>query len=173
MRATVADTADQPSLAAAVNGNTQDLAGAVDALFGAAAATGFQEHWADHVDELMAYAAAVARKDAPARERARRDLQGFEQTFATFLDDATGHRLGQPALAQAFVMHDRMLLAQIDAYGAGDYPEAHELGHQAYDEMFTVSGQLATAIGSTVAERLPTGGSATGGGGTAAHLGGD
>jgi hypothetical protein len=170
MRATVADTADQPSLAGAVNGNTQDLAGAIDALFGAAAAKGFQERWADHVDELMAYARAVAEQDTAGQDRARRSLQGFEQTFATFLDDATGHRLGQPALAQAFVMHDRMLLAQIDAYGAKDYAQAHELSYQTYDEMFAVSGQLATAIGSTVAERLPRGGSATGGGGMAGHL---
>jgi hypothetical protein len=170
MRATVADTADQPSLADAVNGNTQDLAGAIDALFGAAAAKGFQEHWADHVDELMAYTRAVAEKDTEGQEQARRNLQGFEQTFATFLDGATEHRLGQPALAQAFVMHDRMLLAQIDAYDAKDYSQAHELGYQTYDEMFTVSGQLATAIGSTVARRLPTGGSATGGGGMAGHV---
>jgi hypothetical protein len=170
MRSTVADTADQPSLADAVNGNTQDLAGSIDALFGAAAAKGFQEAWADHVDELMAYAGAVAEQDTAAQERARRNLQGFEQTFATFLDDATEHRLGQPALAQAFVMHDRMLLAQIDAHGAKNYAQAHELSYQTYDEMFTVSGHLATAIGSTVAERLPTGGSATGGGGTAGHV---
>ena len=170
MRSTVADTGDQPSLADAVNGNTQDLAGAIDALFGAAAAKGFQERWADHVDELMAYARAVAEQDTAGQERARRNLQGFEQTFATFLDDATEHRLGQPALAQAFVMHDRMLLAQIDAYGARNYAQAHDLGYQTYDEMFTVAGQLATAIGSTLAERLPTGGSATGGGGTAGHV---
>jgi hypothetical protein len=170
MRATVADTADQPSLAEAVNGNTQDLAGAIDALFGAAAAKGFQERWADHVDELMAYARAVAKQDTAGQDRARRNLQRFEQTFATFLDGATEHRLGQPALAQAFVMHDRMLLAQIDAYGAKDYAQAHELSYQTSDEMFTVSAQLATAIGSTVAERLPKGGSATGGGGMAGQL---
>jgi hypothetical protein len=173
MRSTVADTADQPALADAVNGNTQDLAGAIDALFGAEAAKGFQERWADHVDELMAYAGAAAEQDTARQERARRNLQGFEQTFATFLDAATEHRLGQPALAQAFVMHDRMLLAQIDAYGAKDYAQAHELSYQTYDEMFTVSGQLATAIGSTVARRLPKGGSATGGGGVAGHVSND
>jgi hypothetical protein len=170
MRATVADTADQPSLADAVNANTQDLAGAIDALFGAAAAKGFQDQWADHCDELMAYAAGVADKDPTAREAARKDLQRFEQTFATFLDDATEHRLGQPALAQAYVMHDRMLTAQIDSYGAKDYTQAHDLGYQTYDEMFTVSGQLSDAIGSTVAKKLPTGGSATGGGGMAGHV---
>jgi hypothetical protein len=170
MRSTVADTADQPSLADAVNGNTQDLTGAIDALFGAAAAKGFQDHWADHVDQLMAYARAVAEQDTAGQERARRTLRGFEETFATFLDDATEHRLGQPALAQAFVMHDRMLLAQIDAYGAEEYTQAHDLSYQTYDEMFTVSGQLATAIGSTVAKRLPAGGSATGGGGMAGHV---
>jgi hypothetical protein len=167
MRSAVTDGADLRSVGDAVDGNTLDLTSAVDALFGAAAAQGFQSHWADHIDELLAYTKATAAHDTAGQERARRTLQGFEQTFATFLDDATQHRLGQQALAQAFVMHDRMLLAQIDAYAAKDYVQAHDLGHQTYEEMFTVAGQLATAIGTTVASRLPTGGSQTGGGGTA------
>jgi hypothetical protein len=167
MRSAVTDGADLRSVGDAVNANTLDLTSAVDALFGAAAAAGFQSHWADHIDQLMAYTKATAAHDTAGQERARRTLQGFEQTFATFLDDATQHRLGQQALAQAFVMHDRMLLAQIDAYAAKDYVQAHDLGHQTYEEMFTVAGQLATAIGTTVASRLPTGGSQTGGGGTA------
>jgi hypothetical protein len=171
MRSAVTGGADLPSLGDAVNANTQDLTAAIDALFGRAAATGFQSHWADHVDGLMAYTRATAAKDPAAQEAARRSLQGFEQTLATYLDDATEHRLGQPALAQAFVGHDRMLLAQIDAYAASDYAEAHDLGYRTYDSMFTVAGQLSTAIGSTVAKRLPTGGSQTGAGGTAGTVG--
>ena len=167
MRSAATDGADLPSAGDAVNGNTLDLTAAIDALFGAAAAQGFQSHWADHIDQLIAYTKAAAADDTAGQEEARRTLQGFEQTFATFLDDATQHRLGQPALAQAFVMHDRMLLAQIDAYAAQDYAQAHDLGHQTYEDMFTVAGQLSTAIGTTVASRLPTGGSQTGGGGTA------
>lgn len=171
MRSAATDGADVASLGDAVNGNTLDLTAAIDVLFGAAAARGFQAHWADHVDQLMAYTAATAAGDAGRQEAARRRLQHFEQTFATFLDDATQHRLGQPVLAQAFVMHDRMLLAQIDAYAAEEYAQAHDLGYQTYDDMFTVSGQLATAIGDMVARRLPAGGSQTGGGGTAGQAG--
>jgi hypothetical protein len=70
------------------------------------------------------------------------------------------------------VLHDRMLLDQLDAYAAKDYAQAHDIGYRTYDSSFTVSGQLATAIGSTVARRLPTGGSDTGGGGTAGTPGG-
>jgi hypothetical protein len=167
MRSAVTGGADVPSLGSAVNGNTLDLTSAIDVLFGAEAARGFQSLWADHVDQLMAYTKATAAHDTPRQETARRALQRFEQTFATFLDGATQHRLGQPVLAQAFVLHDRMLLAQIDAYAAKEYAQAYDLGHQAYDDMFLVSGQLATAIGATVARRLPVGGSQTGGGGMA------
>jgi len=170
-RSAVTDGEDVATLGAALNANTVDLASAIDALFGAEAAQGFQAFWADHIDEVMTYAKATAADDADGEEGARRTLQGFEQRFATFLDDATQHRLGQPALAQAFVMHDRMLLAQVDAYAAKDYAQAHDLGYQTYSDMFTVSGQLSTAIGATVASRLPTGGSQTGGGGMAGLVG--
>jgi len=172
MRSTVTDGADVPSLGTALNGNTQDLTAAVDALFGEAAAQRFQSHWADHIDQLLAYTRATAADDAAGQAAARRSLAGFEQSFAGFLDDATEHRLGRDALQQAFVLHDRMLLEQLDAYAAKDYAQAHDIGYRTYDSSFTVSGQLATAIGSTVAKRLPTGGSQTGGGGTAGTPGG-
>jgi hypothetical protein len=74
-------------------------------------------------------------------------------------------------LAQVFVMHDRMLLAGIDAYAARDFKEAQQLSDQTYTEMFSVSGQLSDAIGKTLAGKLPTGGSQTGGGGMSAVVG--
>jgi hypothetical protein len=167
MRSAATGSDDFSALGDGVNANTLDLTAAIDALFGAEAAKAFQAQWADHVDGLVDYTRATVAKDPAAQEQVRQHLRGFEQSFATFLDGATEQRLGKPALAQVFVMHDRMLLAQIDAYAAKDFEQAHDLSYQTYDEMFTVSGQLATAIGSTVAKRLPTGGSQTGGGGAA------
>jgi len=156
MRSAVTDGADLPSLGTALNGNTQDLTAAVDALFGPATAQRFQAQWADHIDELLAYTSATAADDAAGQAAARRSLAGFEQSFAGFLDDTTEHRLGRDELRQAFVLNDRMLLQQLDAYAAKDYAQAHDIGYRTYDASFTVSGQLATAIGSTVAKRLPT-----------------
>ena len=171
MRSAVTDGADLPSLGTALDGNTQDLTAAMDALFGRAAAQQFQEHWADHIDELLAYTRATAEDDADGQAAARQSLASFEQAFAGFLDETTEHRLGREALQEAFTVHDRMLLAQLDAYAAKDYTQAHDIGYRTYDSSFTVSGRLATAIGSTVAKRLPTGGSQTGGGGTAGMVG--
>lgn len=169
MRSAVVDRADFTAMGTAVNGNTTDLAQAFDSLYGAAAARRFQSLWADHVDQLMAYTSAAMRDDSAGQEKARTALRAFEQNFATFLDGATQHRLGQPALAQAFVMHDRMLLAEIDSYTAKRYDQAHQLADDTFTDMFAVSGRLASAIGATLAGRLPRGGSQTGGGGTAHH----
>ena len=171
MRSAVTDGEDLPSLGTALDGNTQDLTAAVDTLFGPATARRFQSQWADHIDELLAYTSATAADDAAGQATARRSLAGFEQSFAGFLDDTTEHRLGEDALQQAFALHDRMLLEQLDAYAAKNYAQAHDIGYRTYDTSFTVSGRLATAIGSTVAKRLPTGGSQTGGGGTAGSAG--
>jgi hypothetical protein len=164
MRSSLGDRDDFAAMGAAVNANTLGLTAAIDSLFGAAAAKGFQAQWADHVDQLMAYTTAVVNGDAAGRERARRELRTFERSFAGFLNTATQDRLGRAALAQTFLLHDRMLLAEIDAFAAKDFQQAHDLSYRAYEDMFTVSGQLARAIGATIAGRLPRGGSQTGGG---------
>lgn len=170
MRSAAGDPKDFTAMGRAVNGNTLDLTKAIDGLFGAKAAAGFQSQWADHVDELMQYTSSTVKGDAKSQQAARVKLRSFETDFSTFLNAATQNRLGQKALAQAFVGHDRMLLAEIDAYAAKDYPQAHELADQTYNEMYTVAGQLASAIGATLAGDLPKGGSQTGGGGTAQHV---
>ena len=170
MRSAVGDRADFTAMGDVLNGNTQDLTAAIESLFGAAAAKQYQSQWADHVDQLLAYTSATVTKDAAGQEKARQALRTFEQGFAAFLDGATQHRLGKPALAQAFVMHDRELLAEIDAYSAQQFQQAHDLSDQTYAHMFTVADQLSRAIGATLAGRLPRGGSQTGGGGTASEV---
>jgi hypothetical protein len=167
MRSAAGDPKDFTAMGNAVNGNTLDLTKAIDGLFGPKAAAGFQSQWADHVDELMQYTSATVRGQAEKQQVARVKLRTFESDFSTFLNSATENRLGRKALAQAFVGHDRMLLAEIDAYAAKDYAQAHDLADQTYEDMYGVAGQLASAIGATLAGDLPKGGSQTGGGGTA------
>jgi hypothetical protein len=171
MRSGVAGMPDFTATGEAVNSNTRDLSGAVGTLFGAQAAKGFQSLWADHVDDLMAYTTAVAEENAAGRAKALADLEGFERGFAGFLDSATEGRLGQAALAEAFLMHDRMLIHQVDEFAAKQYQDAHDLAYSTYQQMFDLAGQLSEAIGATVASRLPQGGAQTGGGGMAAVVG--
>ena len=166
-RAAVTNAPDFAAAGEIVNSNTRDLAAAVDSLFGAAAAEDFQSVWASHIEQLMAYASAAAVQDSIRRDQARANLHDFETRLAAFLESATGKRLSSGALANAFLSHDEMLLRHADAFVAKDYGTAQDIAYETYGHMLELSGQLADAIGATVAARLPVGGAQTGYGGMA------
>jgi len=166
-RSGVMNAPDFAAAGDAVNANTRDLTGAIDALFGAAAATRFQALWADHVDQLMAYTSGVVTHDATRRETAVSKLKAFESQFAAFLASATADKLPAEALGKVLLMHDQMLLAQVDACAAKRYQQANEGTYSTYEHMLDVAKQLADAFGVTVASRLPVGAPHTGFGGTA------
>ena len=69
--------------------------------------------------------------------------------WADFLAAAAGNRLGSPALAQALLAHDDMLLRQVDAFVAKDYPQANDLSYRAYQDMFGLARQLSDAFGAS------------------------
>jgi hypothetical protein len=167
MRSAVGDQRDLASMGSALDGNTQDLTGAIDTLFGTPAARQFQTIWADHVDALMVYTKATVADDVTGKESARRSLETFQRSMAQFLSAGTQGRLTVPALTAVFVDVDRTVLGEIDAYAASSFGEAHDLAGRLYSNMFTVSGQLAGAVSATLAGRLPRGGSQAGGGGMA------
>jgi len=168
MRAGATNSPDFTAAAQTVNGNTRDLAGAMDTLFGPAPATRFQSLWANHVDALIGYSAAVVKNDDAGRASARTKLTAFEGQFAAFLGAATKNRMAAGALANAFRMHDDMLVREADAFAGKDYRQAHDLAYSTYQDMFTLASQLANAFGATVASRLPVGAVQTGRGGMAA-----
>jgi len=170
-RAAVTNTADFTAAGQSVNGNTRDLAAAMDILFGATAAKDFQSLWAYYVEQVVAYASGSAAGDATRRERARANLHDFEGRMAAFLESVTGKRLGSSSLANAFLVHDQMLLRHVDAFAGKDYGTAHQIAYETYEQMFDLARQLADAFGATVAARLPVGGPQTGYGGMADAVG--
>jgi hypothetical protein len=172
MRAGVTDAADFDAAAAAVNGNTKDLAGAIDTLFGPAAARSFQSMWADHVDLLVGYAAAIAKGDDARSSSISGRFNAFEGRLAAFLNTATGDKIASAALAKALQSHDAMLRQQVDAFVAKNYTSAHDVAYSTYQEMYGLAGQLADAFGLKVASRLPVGAAETGRGGMASVVGG-
>jgi hypothetical protein len=166
-RARVTDAPDFSQLAKDMEGNTQGLTGAIDALYGGGAAKKFEGMWGTHIDALVAYSAAVAEDDAAGKAAASRRLKSFEGTLAGFLSGATAKRLESPALKEAFLMHDRMLTEQVDLFADQRYADAHNSAFETYQHMGVLAGQLSTAIGATAAARLPQGGAQTGFGGMA------
>ncbi|HST64023.1 MAG TPA: hypothetical protein VLM05_02445 [Mycobacteriales bacterium] len=172
LRSGATDAPDFTAAANAVNGNTTDLAAAIGVLFSPAAGAAFQQLWADHIDLLVRYAAAIAKGDDAARTEISGGLNGFEGRLSAFLSTATGNKLAAQQVAKALGSHDTMLRQQVDAFVAKDYVTAHDVAYSTYQEMFGLSGQLAEAFGETVAKRLPVGPAQTGRGGMAAVIGG-
>jgi hypothetical protein len=172
-RAAVTNTPDFSAAGQMINGNTSDLASAMDTLFGAPAAKDFQTLWANHVEQLVAYAAATAAKDPGRQEQARAKLHDFERAMAAFLFAATGKRISSGNLSAALLGHDQMLLQHADAYAAKNYATVQTVAQETYDHMFELARQLADAFGATVAARLPRGAAQTGYGGLAGVVGRD
>ena len=172
MRSGISGLPDFPAAAGALDQNTSELTGMIESVFGAESARSFQKLWGDHIDAFVAYTQALAGKDEAAQDAARDRLTGFNSDFAQFLSTATQGRLETAALAEAFVMHEQMLMQQITEYAAADYTTAHQVSYEAYQHMFALAGQAATAIGETVEEGSPMGGAETGGGGMPASAGG-
>ena len=72
LRAGATDAPDFKAAADSVNANTTDLAGAVGTLFTPAAGHSFEQLWADHIDLLVAYSAALAKGDDAAKAQITR-----------------------------------------------------------------------------------------------------
>jgi hypothetical protein len=153
--------------AAQVNADTEQLASAFGVLFGPQSGKRFASIWGDHVDALISYSGAVAAKDQNGEAKALAQLRAFVQHLSSFLSTSTQGRLKAPALTMMLNMHDRELIQQLDAYARGDYLTAYRVIYEGYQHMFDVAKTLSTAIGPTIAARLPTGGVQTGGGGMA------
>ena len=171
MRSGISNAPDFPAAGAALDGNTREITAMIESVFGAAGAGSFQALWADHIDAFVTYTQALVADDAALENAATERLKGFNAHFATFLSTSTQGRLGAPALADAFVMHEDLLLRQINAYAERDYSTAYQLSFDAYQHMFTLAAQAATAIGDTASAQSPAGGPQTGEGGMAATKG--
>ena len=170
MRSGISGLPDFPAAAGALDQNTSELTGTIESVFGAESARSFQALWGDHIDAFVAYTQALAGKDDAAQDAAQDRLTGFNSEFANFLSTSTDGRLGTAALADAFIMHEDMLLKQINAYAAADYTTAHQVSYEAYQHMFALAGSGSHSDRGDRGSREPKGGAETGRGGMAAAI---
>jgi hypothetical protein len=166
LRAGAMNSPDFAAEAGALNGNSEDLTAAIATLLGGEAGRRFLSLWADHVDALVDYTGLAASDDQTRRQAALGELREYEGELAAFLDEATGGRVRTSDLATELLAHDQTLTRQADAVVNKDYPRAHELAYDCYQDMLVLARQLSGAFGETVAARLPRGGAETGAGGT-------
>jgi hypothetical protein len=166
-RATFAGAPQFQAAAAQVNANTTALTKAMAGIVGPDKAAEFQRAWANHVEGLMAYTAAVAGNDQAAKTVAKQNLDGFAERLALYFSDIVKNVLAADPLTEAITAHDAHLINHVDAYAAKRYDQAQQLELEGYQQMLGVANTLVSAIQRTVKPRLPAGGSKTGGGGMA------
>jgi hypothetical protein len=166
-RATFAGTQEFEAAAAQVNANTTALTKAMAGIVGPTKAAEFQTAWANHVEGLMDYTAAVAGNDQNAKTVAKQNLDGFAERLALYFSDIVKNALAADPLTAAITAHDAHLIHHVDAYAAKRYEQAQEMELAGYQQMLGVANTLVGAIQRTVKPRLPVGGSQTGGGGMA------
>jgi hypothetical protein len=166
-RATFAGKPEFEAAAAQVNANTAALTKAMAGIVGPQRAAEFQAAWANHVEGLLDYTAAVAGNDQAAKAVATQNLDGFAERLALYFSDIVKNLLAADPLTEAITAHDAHLIHHVDAYAAKRYDQAQEMELEGYQQMLGVANTLVAAIQRTVKPRLPVGGSKTGGGGMA------
>jgi hypothetical protein len=168
-RATFAGAEEFKAAGAQINANTAALAQGMAGIVGPGQAGEFKSAWADHVDGLMAYTAAVASGDDAAKANAVEKLNELAVNLAVYFSHVVKDQQVVVPLTGAVTQHDTHLTDQVDAYAAKDYAKASEMETSAYQQMIGVSNTLVDAVQRSVKAGMPVGGSQTGGGGTAHH----
>jgi hypothetical protein len=168
-RATFAGAPEFQAAARQVNANTAALTTGMGAIVGPRKAAEFQSAWAEHVEGLLAYTAAVAGNDQPGQALAKQNLDTFASRLALYFSDIVRNELPVEPLTEAITAHDTHLTNHVDAYAAKRYDQALQIERHGYQQMLGVANTLVGAIQKTVKPQLPVGGSQTGGGGSAHH----
>jgi hypothetical protein len=132
--------------AGALQGNTDDLVGAIDSIYGADAAQAFRAQWEAHIGFFVDYTVGLVTDDMAAQDEAVADLTTYIEDFGQFLSDATGGNLPADAAQGALAEHVTQLKEQIDAYAAGDFETAYAKAREAYAHMFMTADALSLAI---------------------------
>ena len=147
----------EPELVEATAGSVQrnqaQLVEAVTALGGPQVAEQFRSAWQNHVDVLGSYSTALRDGDTAAQEAARTAYADAERRLAESFGTITGGTIPAPALAEAATAHGNHLLAQADAFAAGDHARAYQVQRDAFAHMIAAADILARGI--ATAKGLP------------------
>ena len=132
--------------AATLDQNSQDLAAAIESVYGPEAGNAFLKQWRAHIQFFVDYTVGGLTNDKAAQAKAKKNLDQYKKDFAAFLSEATGGELPASGAAEALQMHVDSLIQTIDAAIAGD-PKVFELLYSsATHHMPATATALATAI---------------------------
>ena len=140
--------------AAALDGNSVDIAKAIGSVYGQGAQDAFLPLWRRHIGFAVDYTVGVATKDKAKQDKAVTDLVQYTQDFGAFLASANPN-LPKDAVADLVKKHVLTLKDVIDAQAAGDQAKAFAATRTAYAHMGMIADPLAGAIVKQFPDRFP------------------
>lgn len=144
------DSAEFEAAAAAVDGNSVDLADAIGSLAGDEAREEFLARWRDHIGYFVDYAVAAAEDDQAGKEAAVSELRTYTTDAGTFFEGISDGVLPADAVTESLNMHVDTLATAVDAMAAGDtaaYMELQVAASHVVQGAATLSAGLAEATG--------------------------
>jgi hypothetical protein len=146
--------AEFEAAAAALDGNSVDLAKANGSVYGPEAEAAFLPLWRKHIGFVVDYTVGVATKDTAKQEKAVNDLVAYTQEFGAFLNSASPS-LPADAVAELVKGHILTLKEVIDAQAAGDFTKAYTSLRAAAAHMPMIADAHASAIVKQFPDKFP------------------
>ena len=145
------NSAQFKAAAGALDENSQDLAAAIESLYGPEAGDAFLKQWREHIGFFVDYTIGGLTNDKQMQQKAGKDLATYEEDFGAFLSEATGGELDAGAAAGALGMHVDSLVTAVDSVIAGD--------DKAFDLLYTASKEhmpmTASALAGAIVAQNP------------------
>ena len=139
--------------AAALDGNSVDIAKAIGSVYGADAEQAFLPLWRRHIGFFVDYTVGVATHDRAKQDKAVSDLVGYTQDFGAFLNSASPN-LPKTVVADLVRHHVLTLKDVVDAQAAKDQARAFAAARTAAGHMQMIADPLAETIVKQFADRF-------------------
>lgn len=143
MRTGLDGGAEYDAAADALNGNTDDLIGAITSVYGEAAGDAVDEQWRNHIAFIVDYGRALDASDSSAAELADGQLQQYAADFSALLAGAI--ELPEDVVLGLIAEHVDQL-KQVASFDEADFGDAYPAIRGTYDHMFMIGDGLASGI---------------------------
>ncbi len=137
--------AEFEAAAAALDGNSDDIIGTFGSVYPDAEAT-FNDAWKGHIGFVVDYVTGLATDDSAVADQAVADLQGYWESFGTFLSDTIPTLPDGGVVAGLVMEHVVTLKTVVDAVAAGDLDAVFTGLREAAAHMHMIGDPLTEAI---------------------------
>ena len=132
--------------AKALEGNSNDIAGAIGSVYGDETKQAFDPLWKKHIGFFVDYTTGKAAGDQAKQDKAVADLTAYASEFGAVIESVTEKRLGKAAVSELVTAHILGLKDVVDAFAAKDFAKAYPALRTAYGHMQMIGDALTGAI---------------------------